>query len=641
MFSSQGLFRGIICPDNGKCDLPNCIFKHEDVLAGDNVVKDVGESLRPGKRRKLGPDESVDTSERPAPTSAGPQLVGSQPFRESSSEAVFDDDDLEVLPPQPTVSASTASVKTRAISPPAVRRPTASVNAGKPSKSAVAADQKSLSLNPRKLMRDPVGHQLRTVYLKKLHEDFVRLNNLVKQSEDAEVRKLRLEDNELVQLALNEEENIAVESFQVYNNVIKLRLLAYKRMSLTQWITLRSQAQKTRNGCNGGAKAAAQSVQGIETGLSESQEMEVLRHLIAKQAGLEKFGYVTTPPSTAAIAKAFAGVEAAKGYEKCDRCDSRFQVFPDRREEDGALTSGGHCLYHWGKRVLQSKDSSVGGASREKHHTCCNQVIGSSLGCTYATSHVFKVSDPARLALLTQFECTPDNANVPINRAVSFDCEMGYTSQGFELIRITAHAWPDGKQLLDVLVRPLGQILDLNTRWSGVAPEDFRYAFPYVASIASDQPPGPPLSGDDEVETRAAKRLPVVSSPMVARQLLFDLISPDTPLIGHSIENDLNVTRIVHPNIVDTVLLFPHGRGLPLRPALKTLAKNLLNRDIQTAGSHGHDSAEDAQATGDLVREQVRRKWQSMQAAGWKFEGNKLTPPTSVTTKRASDSPGK
>ncbi len=32
----------------------------------------------------------------------------------------------------------------------------------------------------------------------------------------------------------------------------------------------------------------------------------------------------------------------------------------------------------------------------------------------------------------------------------------------------------------------------------------------------------------------------IVSSPVVARDLLFSLISPDTPLIGHGLENDLN-----------------------------------------------------------------------------------------------------
>jgi DNA polymerase III epsilon subunit-like protein len=96
-----------------------------------------------------------------------------------------------------------------------------------------------------------------------------------------------------------------------------------------------------------------------------------------------------------------------------------------------------------------------------------------------------------------------------------------------------------------------------------------------------------------------------VASPEAARELLFGYLRPETPLIGHAIDNDLNVCRIIHPFIVDTVLLYPHPRGLPFRYGLKFLSQKYLSRGIQTGGEAGHDSKEDAVATGDLVRKMV------------------------------------
>jgi hypothetical protein len=115
-----------------------------------------------------------------------------------------------------------------------------------------------------------------------------------------------------------------------------------------------------------------------------------------------------------------------------------------------------------------------------------------------------------------------------------------------------------------------------------------------------------------------------VESPAAARKLLFDLISPDTPLLGHAIDNDLNVVRIIHPCVVDTVLLYPHPRGLPVRFGLKVLSYKYLGRGIQMAGADGHDSKEDAVATGDLITKKVIEKWKVMQHDGWKFSGGLL-----------------
>lgn len=465
------------------------------------------------------------------------------------------------------------------------------------------------TLNPRKLAQDPAGHQTRLLYLKKLHEEMLRLNKEVMKSQESPARAALLTSQQLITLALDEEESIAKESPSLYGNVIKLRIMTYKKMQASQWISNRTDARR-RAAVVVKSQSQSADVKGatelrINTGLSELEEIRLLPFLCAKQQGLEAYGYVTSPPTEEEIVKAKAGVEASQGWEQCDRCKTRFQVFPDRRE-DGALTSGGRCTYHWGRSTRpqhQRTDTMTG--HKDAFFSCCNESVGNSAGCTTGDSHVFKISEAKRLATILQFQQTPENPDVGNDTAVSFDCEMGYTVKGLELIRLTAVTWPAGDPLLDVLVRPLGAILDLNSRFSGVRPEHMANAVPYTVGLRKSD-----MAGSKD-------KLVIVESPMVARELLFRHLSPGTPLIGHAIDNDLNAARIVHPCIVDTVLLFPHPRGLPLRRSLKALAKQYLGRDIQMGGAAGHDSHEDAKATGDVVLEKVRRTWQDLQRQGW------------------------
>jgi len=195
---------------------------------------------------------------------------------------------------------------------------------------------------------------------------------------------------------------------------------------------------------------------------------------------------------------------------------------------------------------------------------------------------------------------------------------MGYTTLGLELIRMTAVSWPEGKKILDVLIRPLGEVLDLNSRFSGVFPEHYNKALPYSTqnSASSLETPteGSPLQ--------------VVDSPATARALLFTFLHPTTPLIGHAIDNDLNACRIIHPTVIDTAILYPHpAGGLPYRISLRTLAKKHLDRDIQTGGNRGHDSKEDAIATGDLVRVKAAETWKNLKARGWVMRDGELVAP--------------
>ena len=472
-----------------------------------------------------------------------------------------------------------------------------------------------VSLNPKMIQNPPAAHGIRIQLITMLHEQMVRLNEEVQvPSNDA----LKLSSQELIVEALEDEESIAKQNPAVYLNIIKLRITKLKKMKFAEWKEERMKKIAKRAPVELIAKTA-NAPKSIETGLTTSQEIAFLPKLFAEQDDLARHGYVPHSLSDEEIAQARSGVEAAQGWEQCDRCKTRFQVFPGRREEDGALTSGGTCTYHPAKpRRPQAKDKADKG-HREAIYACCHETVGESAGCTQATTHVFKVSEPKRLALIMPFKSTPQKSpTLGPTIGVCFDCEMGYTTLGLELIRLTATNWPNGEELLDVLVRPLGEVLDLNSRFSGVWPKDYANALSYER-----------MSVDDKNQSKdSEQRLRVVESPSIARDLLFEHLTPETPLIGHALDNDLNATRIIHPSIVDTVLLFPHPRGLPLRFGLKALMKKHLDRDVQMGGDQGHDSKEDARAAGDLVRLRVSEMWKTMKRDGWTVREAEFVPPS-------------
>lgn len=489
------------------------------------------------------------------------------------------------------------------------------------------APVKKESLNPRLLTNAPESHAKRTIFVQHIHKDMTRLNNELKNSTQPiqsippdRLKLLALSDQELITLSLDEEEKAARDQPKVYANVIKNRIAAYRKMKPEAFVEV------VKTSFNRGIPKPVQINQGkpIHTGLTPAEEVKVVHHLVVPdQNVLIPHGYIPNPPTAAQAEEAARAVESSMNYEECDRCAARFRVFPDRNEE-GKLTTNGPCTHHPKKKAFptrQKTDAYTGG--NQPYYPCCMEQVGSQ-GCTTAEDHVFKTSSPARLAAVLPFITTPENPNPAKDRkgravgAVVFDCEMGYTALGLELIRITAASWPEHELLLDVLVHPLGTVIELNSRFSGVFPEHFANAIPYAnwnPPSEPQDPNAPPLP------------LPIVDNPQQARSLLCSYLTPSTPLIGHAIENDLNATRLCHPNIIDTMLLYPHPRGLPLRQGLKMLTKKYLERDIQTGGDRGHDSLEDAVATGDLVRFKVARQWREMQSKGWKFEGGELFGP--------------
>jgi RNA exonuclease 1 len=617
MFTSKGLFSSIPCPYNDSCVLPKCLFLHSKSDAK-NAQSALPESAQDtwGSKNKTHKDVRRKAEVGVASVGLTPKASKS-PEIKTALRTVRRDVSPPPLRRAPDNASNTNTIQQQS----AVEKAQTEVPA-----ETAAKRQKLETLNPRMLKSSPASHDLRYRLLKALHDQLVRLNNELKQDASGSEEALVLSDQALIIMALDLEEVAAIEKPSIYSNVVKNNILAYKRMSVKDWKDERAKEKAQRDALK--SMKSTDSVPSgppkpIETGLSPEEELAFLPRLYTPIVSLAKHGYVPTVPTEEEIEKARKGVEAAKGWEVCDRCKSRFQVFPGRREEDGALTSGGPCVYHWGKAYLQDRLANDPKAKRERKYRCCGESIGDSRGCTRTDSHVFKVSEVKRLAALLNFEETPENdagSKIP----VCIDGEMGYTVHGLELIRLTATSWPDGNELLDVLVRPIGEVLDLNSRFSGVWSQQMADANPWTPGQDDASPTVP-----DQNDT-PQKELRIVSSPAEARSLLFQHLSPQTPLVGHGLENDLNAVRIVHPTIIDTALLYPHTAGLPYRNGLKALMLKHLGRHIQVASEdkiRGHDSKEDARAAGDLVRYMIGTEWAKMKRNGWTLENGQFVPP--------------
>ncbi|PYH95115.1 RNA exonuclease Rex3 [Aspergillus ellipticus CBS 707.79] len=635
MFAPIGLFKDVPCPEGQRCSLLTCMFSHKDINSSSDVHK------IPQSNHVLILSSEAASSK---PVSARPTVQATK--EESTTKA---DSKLSPLPGKETAapipdssipsskrlqSNSQTPVKLQSLSREVTPPSKASVNPGKP---VASTSQKRRpprhapreSLNPRMLTKAPAPHGVRLSIITKLHTSMSALNDKMAKDKDSLDKYLVLTPNELITMALDEEEKTAKENPSIYSNVIKLRIVKLTKMSKEDWAK-DVKAHLNERYYKIGPEPEQQKPKVLTTGLNTKQEISLANKLITPVEGLEEHGYVTKVPTDAEVESARKGVLKSKGWEKCDRCGGRFQVFPGRRE-DGLLTTGGQCTFHPGKALYPPRkqtDHITG--HREAYFSCCNESLGTSSGCTKGQTHVFKVSETKRLASVLQFEKTPAQPGKGPLPPVCFDCEMGYTTLGLELIRLTAVSWPKGEPLLDILVRPIGEVLDLNSRFSGVFPEHYTKAVQYGSSYSQANTT---KLEDGEVDSPP---LQVVDSPATARALLFEYLQPDTPLIGHAIDNDLNASRIIHPTIIDTVLLYPHPRGLPIRVGLKALTKRHLDRDIQTGGSRGHDSKEDAVATGDLVRFKAAETWKALKSKDWRFVNDQPVPP-SGTADAAAD----
>jgi len=244
----------------------------------------------------------------------------------------------------------------------------------------------------------------------------------------------------------------------------------------------------------------------------------------------------------------------------CARCKQLFYV-----DRDGQYLSLDPCSYHWGK--LGSKQKS------EPVFICCGAKTSARQGCTKARCHVWSgLPDYGGiLGPLDGFVKTPARSSEC--GVYGLDCEMCYTTAGLEITKITV-VDVEGELVYETLVMPENEIVDYNTRFSGISEKHL-------------------LSGN-------AKDLKEVQND------LLEFINADTILIGHGLENDLRALGILHGAVVDTAVVFPHYYGLPFKRSLRSLVSIYLKQNIQ-GSSLGHDSFEDAKACIELMLWKTRK----------------------------------
>ncbi|KRY58780.1 RNA exonuclease 1 -like protein [Trichinella britovi] len=251
------------------------------------------------------------------------------------------------------------------------------------------------------------------------------------------------------------------------------------------------------------------------------------------------------------VAKTYLPVDDKK--RQCDRCGKSFYLTPDWMYPDRQ----DRCVYHFGKAFNVRSSGST-----DLQHTCCKGDLQSD-GCCMANCHVTRVSPESELNNYIHTAGFKQKKK----SVFALDCEMVYTTIGSMLARVTVVDW-NLETVYERLVKPPGALLDCNTRFSGITEQELAKAEWTLEDVQKD---------------------------------LSEIFSPDSILIGHSLDCDLRALKLIHMKVVDTSVVFPHRRGLPYKRALKSLAMEYLKKIIQE-NVGGHDSKEDASACMELMK---------------------------------------
>ncbi|XP_059533071.1 RNA exonuclease 1 homolog [Myotis daubentonii] len=281
-----------------------------------------------------------------------------------------------------------------------------------------------------------------------------------------------------------------------------------------------------------------------------------LKEHLLTQAQLKENGYPFVHPTLPRGALLFTAQEKQpqdSSCRLCCRCGPQYLLAPS-----GCCVHQEECHYHWGR--LRPTPAAGGW---EIQYTCCSAPIGSP-GCQVAQQHV----QDGRQQDLQGFVQTlakelPPGAHPGI---YALDCEMSYTTAGLELTRVSVV--DSALQLVyDTFIRPDHDIVDYNTRFSGVTAADLAHTSTSIRDVQA---------------------------------ALLTLFNARTILIRHSLQSDLLALRLIHGTVLDTSVLFPHHRGLPYKRSLRNLAAHYLRHVIQDRVD-GHSSSEDASACMRLV----------------------------------------
>lgn len=290
----------------------------------------------------------------------------------------------------------------------------------------------------------------------------------------------------------------------------------------------------------------------------KSKAMETLKSILIDQDTLMRNDYIVSSN----FQDVASDTEISK-YAECVRCNTKF--LKDSIKEQT------RCIYHPSKKMF-NRDT------RLYEYPCCGETTGSTsirrLGCKEHKFHVFKSDKYKDLRLISEFKNTKEIEGV--ENVLALDCEMGFTSKGYEMIRLTIVDFFSGEPIFDEIVDPFGDIIDLNSEFSGIHEIDMRKA--------------------------------IFFETCMDRVLNKRIINRNSILVGHGLENDLKVMRIIHDKVLDTAILYSNGK---YKRSLKDLSFEVLSRKIQGGE---HDSSQDAIATMDIIKQKIgidinKTKW--------------------------------
>ncbi|XP_033973498.1 uncharacterized protein zgc:152968 isoform X6 [Trematomus bernacchii] len=286
---------------------------------------------------------------------------------------------------------------------------------------------------------------------------------------------------------------------------------------------------------------------------------ESLKEYVLSEEKLVESNFPVQHPEKPGCAVLFA--DNKKGHADplkriCCRCGATYSV-----SQTGKHIRKEECNYHYGKGVTKKVPGGV-----ETRYSCCEGVMGAP-GCQVFKLHVHDfISMDGFVSTVPR---CPSDTSCP--GVYSLDCEMCYTIHGLELSRVTVVNC-NLQVVYDAFVRPDYEVIDYNTRFSGISEED--------------------LKGNH-------------TSLREVQETLLSFISTDTILIGHGLETDHYALKLLHGTVVDTSVVFPHRLGPPHKLTLNKLTADYLRRIIQESVC-GHDTADDAAACMELMLWRVK-----------------------------------
>lgn len=286
-----------------------------------------------------------------------------------------------------------------------------------------------------------------------------------------------------------------------------------------------------------------------------------LKDYLLTEEQLKENGYPFPHPERPGGAVIFTAEEKKPKDSSCRiccRCGAEYLV-----AASGRCVREEECCYHWGRL---RRNRVAGGW--ETQYMCCSAAVG-SVGCQVAKQHVQDGRKDSLEGFVRTFaKELPDSAHPGV---YALDCEMSYTTYGLELTRVTV-VDADLRVVYDTFVKPHNEIVDYNTRFSGVTAADLAHTSVTLRDVQA---------------------------------VLLSMFSADTVLIGHSLESDLLALKVIHSTVVDTAVLFPHRLGLPYKRSLRNLMADYLRQIIQD-NVDGHSSSEDASACMHLMIWKIR-----------------------------------